>query len=153
MAYHPVIWGTKGSWFDRLGFMIRAVNTTDHDNTLTDRDISAVASYTGPLQSYSEVSYSRIKEFYNGVTYDKDNLFWYAAMKPASGVSLSFVAIAEDAIDSLALDVFGENRDPQEHAVPHGASSISTPRAPMESRVGSAARQIAHYNGRRSDTR
>lgn len=99
VAYHPVIWGTKGSWFDRLGFMIQAVNTTDHDNTLTDRDISAVASYTGPLQSYSEVSYSRIKEYYNGVTYDKDSLYWYAAMKPASGVSLSFVAIAEDAID------------------------------------------------------
>jgi len=96
---HPVIWGKEGAWFDRVGLMVRGTNITDHDNNLTDREFLFAFSYTGALQSYFETDFYVQKEFFNGITYDKNSLAVYLEMKPVGGLKYSIYANYGDSID------------------------------------------------------
>jgi hypothetical protein len=96
---NPQWWGKKGDWYDRLACMVAFTNITDHDGNLTDRSILLIASYTGPLQTYSEYAYYFQKELFNGIVYDKGLGTVYVQMKPAGGLSLVFYGSYGDSID------------------------------------------------------
>jgi len=96
---HPVIWGKEGSWFDRIGLMVRGTHITDHNNKLTDQELLFAASYTGPLQSYVESDFYIQKEFFNGITYDKNFLGFYLEMKPMGGLTYNIYTQYGDSID------------------------------------------------------
>lgn len=96
---NPIIWGKKGGWFDRLGFMVHVINITDDNNTLTDRDILLVASYTGALQTYLEGGYVIRKEHYQGTLHDANHGYVYLNMRPMNGFQLKFSGKIGDSID------------------------------------------------------
>jgi hypothetical protein len=96
---NPVLWGKEGSWFDRLAVMVLANNITDTDNNLTDRLVMLAASYTGPLQTYFETDLYLQKEFFNGVTYDTNQLAFYLLMKPTRGLNYNIYFGFGDSID------------------------------------------------------
>lgn len=96
---HPVIWGKKGAWFERIGLMVRATNITDGDNNLTDRDVQFAGSLNLSLQTYLYSAYRVQKEFFNGVIYDKNQLEGLLIMKPFGGFSYSIYASVGDSID------------------------------------------------------
>ncbi|MCP5051300.1 MAG: hypothetical protein GY940_29310, partial [bacterium] len=96
---HPVIWGKKGQWFDRLAFMLRAERVTDHDNNLTDELIQLAFAYNGPLQSYFQPNVNFEKEFFAGVLYRKTVGEVYSEIKPKGGVSYFIYSMFGDAVD------------------------------------------------------
>lgn len=96
---HPVIWGKEGGWFHRIGLMVRGSNITDVDNNLTDRDVEFAASIDLPLQVYLFSSFHVRKEFFNGVTYDQNQLEFYMSMKPFGGLSYNIYGRVGDSID------------------------------------------------------
>ncbi len=96
---NPVLWGKEGQWFDRLAVLVRGENITNHENTLTDREIEFSASYQGPLQTYTYISLYLQKEFFNGITYDKSQMEYYLVTNPLKGLSFIFFGNIGDAID------------------------------------------------------
>ncbi len=94
-----VTWGKEGGWFDRIGVMARGQNITDHQNNLTDREFLFASSYTGLWQSYLEIDFIIQKEFFNGVTYDQNQLGFYLEMKPVGGLKYYIYTGIGDAID------------------------------------------------------
>lgn len=96
---HPVIWGKEGGWFDRVGLRVRGTNITDGNNMLTDRDVEFAGSLDLSLQTYLFSSFHVQKEFFNGVTYDKNKFEFYMSMKPFGGLSYIIYGIVGDSID------------------------------------------------------
>jgi hypothetical protein len=96
---NPVLWGKEGQWFDRLAVLVRGENITNHEDTLTDREIEFSASYQGPLQTYTYISLYLQKEFFNGITYDKSQMEYYLITKPLGGLSFIFLGNIGDTID------------------------------------------------------
>ncbi len=98
-AVHPIIWGKKGDWFDRLGFMLRAEHISDHNGLTTDQQLQLVAEYRGFLQSVVQPAFDISKEYYNGVTYSKKRFQIYSEIKPAGGVNFSVFSQLGNSID------------------------------------------------------
>jgi len=92
-------WGEKGDWFNTLAASVGSSRTTDHDGNLTDQDLTFSAIYTGPLQSTFHPAFSFVKEFYNGVLYDRKYFYSIFELKPFGGLSFSFITIIGDAVD------------------------------------------------------
>ena len=94
-----MIWGKRGSWFDRLSFGAHGVATYDHDGTLTDQIVSFYGQYFGPLQSVVTFGYDQWKMRYLNVLYDLETILWINEIKPASGVNIRVVAQFGDTVD------------------------------------------------------
>ena len=94
-----MIWGKRGSWFNRLTFGIDGGATYDHDGTLTDQTASLVGQYLGPLQSVVTFVYDQTKMRYLNELYDLETITWVNEIKPASGIHFRFVAQFGDTVD------------------------------------------------------
>ncbi|MCP5102015.1 MAG: carbohydrate binding family 9 domain-containing protein, partial [bacterium] len=96
---HPVIWGKEGGWFERIGLRVLGTNITDGHNNLTDRDLEFAASINLPLQTYVFSAFHIQKEFFNGITYDKNRVEFLMEMKPVGGLRYTIYSAFGDAID------------------------------------------------------
>lgn len=95
----PSIWGKKGGWFDKISFTFRGMRVDDHDGKLTDQELQCYITYNGPMQSTISPSFSLIKEFYNGVTYDKTFFQSFIDFQPIGGMVLAVYTAMGDSID------------------------------------------------------
>jgi len=95
----PVLWGKKNSWFHRLSFVFNGQRITDRDGNLTDQDFRLTVNYQGSLQSIVMPTFALQKEWYNGVTYDKNLFQLYAEIRPISGMKWTLFSQIGDYID------------------------------------------------------
>ncbi|NIM17634.1 MAG: hypothetical protein GTO45_37185 [Candidatus Aminicenantes bacterium] len=96
---HPVIWGKKGRWFERIGLRVMGTNITDHHNTLTDQDLEFAGSINLALQTYVFSAFHFQKERFNNITYDKNLAEIYLEMKPVGGLRYVIYTSYGDSID------------------------------------------------------
>ncbi len=97
--FEPVFWGKKTSWFHRLSFVFNGQRITDHDGNLTDQDFRLTINYQGSLQSIVWPTFAIQKEYYNGVTYDKNLFQLYAEVRPIGGMKWTLLSQIGDYID------------------------------------------------------
>jgi len=93
------IWGKSGGWFTLLNFGIMGRRIQDHDGNLTDQLIMLMARYNGPLQSTLGINGYRIKEYFNEVTYDLDQVQMDFEIKPMGGLWIMFFGLYGDGLD------------------------------------------------------
>ncbi|MEN8222192.1 MAG: DUF5916 domain-containing protein [Acidobacteriota bacterium] len=95
----PVIWGKRGSWFNRIAFTLRGWNVTDQEGNMTDQKLYLNFTYQGPLQTAAQTALNLSKEVYKGETFNVNYMQFFAEMKPRGGLAYYFYTRFGDAID------------------------------------------------------
>jgi hypothetical protein len=98
-AIQPTIWGKPGGWFERIDFGVTALNVTDHDGTLTDRQLGLNLSYLGPLQSNGSLGANLRKEYYSGITYDLNSYYITFGIGPSGAFYYDVYFEVGDTVD------------------------------------------------------
>ncbi|HPW54372.1 MAG: carbohydrate binding family 9 domain-containing protein [Thermoanaerobaculaceae bacterium] len=91
--------GDKDDWYTRLAFGVEPRRTTDHTGRVTDQAFAVFANYQGPLQSMVDLRLARAKEYYDGVTYDQDQVFLFYNLRVNGTFTTSLAARFGDSID------------------------------------------------------
>jgi hypothetical protein len=94
-----VWWREGGSWFTRIATGAEVSRVEDHTGRLTDQEAQLFLNYEGPLQSTGIVELVRAKEYFDGVTYDLDQGFFFVNVRPTGDVTCSIRVSGGDAID------------------------------------------------------
>jgi hypothetical protein len=92
-------WGKPKGWFNQLLFWARGYRITDSTNRMTDSRLALGSSYMGPLQSEFTVIIRSNRERFAGTLYDVSDLYFYAGIKPCSGLSLGLEVNPAGAVD------------------------------------------------------
>jgi hypothetical protein len=95
----PIIWSKGQKWFHRIGIFGRGQRFTNRDGDLTDQDLQLGIDFQGPLQTAILSIYSVQKEWYNGITYDKNRFQVNAEIRPKGGMRCNLFALIGDSID------------------------------------------------------
>ncbi len=95
----PVIWGKKGSWFNRLSFGLTGNLVQDQDGHLTDESLTLSSVYTGPLQTQISPALVASRELYNEEMFETVQPDIYMEMKPMGGLRISWYSRFGDSID------------------------------------------------------
>jgi len=93
------LWGEKGDWYTRINIYIEGVRTTDHTGSPTDENVILTGRFEGPMQSLVQIRAARVKEYYEGATYDQDQLSVTATARPTGNLSWSLDSRFGDAVD------------------------------------------------------
>jgi hypothetical protein len=64
-------WGEEDDWYTRSAIGIYSNRTEDHDGTTTDETIDLYGNFSGPYQSFAEISLQRDERFFRGRRYDE----------------------------------------------------------------------------------
>jgi hypothetical protein len=94
-----VWWREGGSWFTRIAAGAEVSRVEDHAGRLTDQEAQLFLSYQGPLQSTGIVELVRAREYFDGVTYDLDQGFFFVNVRPTGDITCSVHVSGGDAID------------------------------------------------------
>ena len=92
--------GEDEDWWTRanLGLFTRRVE--DRSGQLTDQTFDLFANFSGPMQSFVEVSLEQNREFFDGVLYDDMNAFQiFGSLQPSGALRLRFFVSSGDSID------------------------------------------------------
>lgn len=95
----PTIWSKGQKWFHRIGIFARGQRFTNRDGDLTDQDLHLGIDFQGPLQTRIISIYAFQKEWYDGVTYDKNQFQVNAEIRPKGGMRCTLYTRIGDAID------------------------------------------------------
>ena len=93
-------WGEADDFFNRssIGFFARRVE--DHSGRLTDRNLDFFANFSGPLQSFAEVSLENNQQLFGGVLYDD---LWagqlFGEIQPSGALRITFFTNLGDTVD------------------------------------------------------
>lgn len=93
------LWGKPGGWFERWLYGIVFINIADDNGTLTDRSLNFNFSYYGPLQTDATIGGNIRKEYYNGITYDLNDVYAGLVMAPSGFFNISLYFEGGDAVD------------------------------------------------------
>ena len=97
--FTPIFWGKKNHWFQQLVVAAVFERITDKQGNLTDQTITLLSTYTGPLQTVFRPTFKKMKEYYNGSTYDLDQFQFHLQQKPVGGLKYYVDFIFGDNID------------------------------------------------------
>jgi hypothetical protein len=70
--YERFFYGTKETWYAQMTAGVHGLRTEDHGGLLTDQNFELFGTLNGPYQSAVVTRVQRIKEFFDGVTFDQD---------------------------------------------------------------------------------
>jgi hypothetical protein len=91
--------GDAGRWYSEIDLRAVGLRTEDHEGRLTDQRIGTEVVYTGPRQSLLDATLSTNRTFYQGVTYDLDQLDLVGEIRPSGALRINFTGTFGDAID------------------------------------------------------
>jgi len=93
-------WGEEGDWYDRTSLGFNARRAEDHAGQLIDENFDLFGSYSGPLQSYVELSLEHRREFFGGVLHDGfERIEVYGELQPSGAVKASLYVDSGDQVD------------------------------------------------------
>jgi Domain of unknown function (DUF5916)/Carbohydrate family 9 binding domain-like len=94
-----ILRGDAGRWYSQINLQAVGLRTEDHDGRLTDQRIGAEVVYTGPRQSLLDATLSTNKTFFQGTTYDLDQLDVAGEIRPSGDLRLNVTGTFGDALD------------------------------------------------------
>jgi hypothetical protein len=94
-----ILRGEAGHWYAQLNLQAIALRTEDHAGRLTDAKLGAEVVYNGPSQSLLDVTLSRSKTYFGGVTYDLDQVELVGEIRPSGSLRINVTGTFGDAID------------------------------------------------------
>lgn len=97
--YERFILGTKESWYAQMSAGLHGLRTEAHDGTLTDQNFELFGTINGPYQSAIEARAQRIKEFFEGTTYDQDRQIFSFGISPNRRMRLALYSRFGNEID------------------------------------------------------
>ena len=90
----------EDDWYDRWDVILRGERIEDHEGQLTDEEFEIIGRLFGPLQSIVHGSFSRGKQYYEGVLYeDLEGGELGLEFQPNGAVKLEFYGVKGDSID------------------------------------------------------
>jgi hypothetical protein len=92
-------YGDKNDWYARMSVGAKGLRTEDHTGTLTDQVAEIFGTLNGPMQSQVELYLDSNKIFYNGVTFDLNQQFYFFQINPSGSLRLRLQAQTGDQID------------------------------------------------------
>jgi hypothetical protein len=94
-----VHWGGTDRWFTRLNTGAEIVRVVDHNGRLTDREVVLFFDYLGPMQTFLNNYYVRRNEYYDGTTYDQNQVGFHFNSQPTGSLELWMTGRFGEAID------------------------------------------------------
>jgi hypothetical protein len=94
-----ILRGRAGHWYSQLNLQAVGLRTEDHDGRLTDQRVGGEVTYTGPRQTLLDVTVSKNKTFFEGVTYDLDQVDLIGEIRPSGSLRINLTGTFGDAID------------------------------------------------------
>ena len=93
-------WAPDDAWWTQGGLGIFGYRTEDHAGELTDSAVDVFGNFTGPLQSFIEVSLERNRQVYVDTPYDgMQRAQMFAELQPSGALRLQLFTDIGDSID------------------------------------------------------
>ncbi|HUF78067.1 MAG TPA: DUF5916 domain-containing protein [Thermoanaerobaculia bacterium] len=93
-------WGEAEDFFNRFAIGLYTRRVEDHSGRLTDRNLDLYANFSGPLQSFAQVSLKNHQQFFGGVLYDdlwRGQLF--AELQPSGALRVTLFTDLGETVD------------------------------------------------------
>ncbi len=94
-------WGNRNDWWSSFSLGPGYSRTEDHNGTLTNESVGVEVRFQGPWQSNLWTSINTNKEYFNGTTFDLNQLTFRFDVQPAGSMKLGFEGDLGDDIDSF----------------------------------------------------
>jgi hypothetical protein len=94
-------WWGRGDRWSSFDLGVRLERVEDHDGRLTDQDVQLHVELEGPMQTALLVAATRTKEYFDGKTFDLDEVFFTFEAQPTGLFKLRLLGIAGDAVDTF----------------------------------------------------
>jgi hypothetical protein len=94
------LWGEAEDFFNRIAIGLYTRRVEDHSGRLTDRNLDLYANFSGPLQSFAQVSLKNNEQFFGGVLYGdlwRGQLF--AELQPSGALRLTLFTDLGETVD------------------------------------------------------
>jgi hypothetical protein len=98
-TFARILRGSAGRWYSQIDLQAVGLRTEDHDGRLTDEKIGAEVIYNGPKQSLLDVTFSVNRTFFEGVTYDLDQVDVVGEIRPTGAMRVNLTGTFGDALD------------------------------------------------------
>lgn len=91
--------GEAGRWYSQMTLQALGLRTEDHTGRLTDEKVGLEAVYNGPKQSVLDLTFSTNKTFFEGVTYDLNQVDLVGEIRPSGAMRINLTGTFGDALD------------------------------------------------------
>jgi len=104
------VWhGTEETWWNRVRASAHFEYTTDEDGRMLEHENTLRVGFGGALQTWFQFALVSDREFWEGVTYDRQSLRAYFEIQPRGGLSIAMLGVVGDRVD-YSNDRLGKTR-------------------------------------------